>query len=70
MTTALVACGAVLAAGALVSLAGARAQPWFAAANAQGLRAAVLVFFLAYLQGLLRLRRSWRRLGQSSPEGR
>ncbi len=68
--TALVAWGAVLAAGAMVGMAAERTQPWFAGANAQALRVAVLIFFLAHLQGLLRLRRSWRRLGQSIPEGR
>jgi len=69
--TALVAWAALLAVGGLVDAASDRAAPWFTAANTQSLRLAVLVFFLAHLQGLLRLRRSWRRLGQSAiPEGR
>ena len=69
--TLLLAWAALLTAHAVVQAGGDRTSPWFVAANAQALRLAVVVFFLAYLQGLLRLRRSWRRLGNAHPaEGR
>ena len=69
--TLLLAWAALLTAHALVQAGGDRTSPWFVSANAQALRLAVVVFFLAYLQGLLRLRRSWRRLGNAHPaEGR
>jgi len=63
--TALLACGSALTAGAIVMAGAERGSPWFASADAQGLRLAILLFFLAHLMGLLRLRRSWRQLGQT-----
>ena len=63
--TALLACGGVLAASAIVMAGAERGTPWFTAANTQALRLAILLFFMAHLTGLLRLRRSWRRLGRT-----
>jgi Tfp pilus assembly protein PilF len=53
--TALLAWAALLVACAAVHSAAQRTAPWFAAVDTQALRAAALVFWLAYVPGLVRL---------------
>ncbi|MFQ5600330.1 MAG: hypothetical protein ACE5G2_07225 [Candidatus Krumholzibacteriia bacterium] len=64
---ALVAWGAVLAVIAVVRAAEQPALPWYATVDVDALRLAAVVFGLAYLPGLLKLRRARRRPGRGAP---
>jgi tetratricopeptide (TPR) repeat protein len=62
--TALLAWAALLVASTAVHTAAQRTTPWFAAVDTQALRTAAVVFWLAYVPGLLRL---WRNRGLPAP---